>query len=283
MTGDDVLAIRKQWEQYNYADYLPEATVLASHDWTLYVRTMAQAVPRDLTEVHYPTEAEVRWAWTEGVAVVFDQPFDLEHLIISRDKSEVGVFGISTKVEDVAPTIELQQLQGVVFGIGQMMRARVAGSEEKTTESIYAIPTLFIGTDPEDIISGTWIPGGDSHVMHGQQLSESSAFQLSLVTALGHRLTKEVPVPSAGRGERRRVQRELPSLRMLSLAGGASVSEREGSPQRHPHQFRWIVRGHWHTVRHGPRKTLSRLQWYDPFVKGPEDKPLDERRTVWRT
>jgi len=282
MNGDDVLAIRKEWEQYNYADYLPEATVLASRDWTLYVRAMTAAMPRDLESIHYPSEAEVRWAWPEGVVIVFDEPLALTHLIISRDKKHVGTFGISREVEDIPPIEERQELQAMVFGIGQLMKTRVKGGSTETIESMYAIPTMFIGVNPDDIISGTWIPDGDTHVMGGHTMSESSMFMLSVITALGHRLTKHVPVPSAGRGERRRVQRELPSLRMLSLAGGASVSEREGSPQRHPHRFRWIVRGHWHTVAHGPRKTLRRLQWYDPYIKGPEDKPLDERRTVWR-
>jgi len=281
MTGDDVLALRKEWEKWNYADLLPEATVLASRDWMLYVQAMARALPRDIVEVHYPTESEVRWGWPEGVVIVFEEPFWMEHLIISRDRAAVGTWGVSTELDAIPPMVERQELRGMVFGIGQMMSARVKDTNIPI-ESVYAIPTLFIGTDPKDIISGNWIPGGDSHVIHGERLSESTVFQLSVITALGHRLTKHTPVPSSGRGERRRVQRELPSLRMLSLAGGASVSEREGSPQRHPHQFRWIVRGHWHTVRHGPRRTLKRLQWYDPYVKGPEDKPLDERRTVWR-
>jgi len=287
MSADDVITIRKEWDKYNYAPYLPEATVLASRDWLTYVRVMATMLPRDLTTVDYPSEEEARWSWPEGVAIVFEEPVVIEHTIISKDKQDVGMFGVThQEVTDIPPVIESQDCQGMVFGIGQMMQARIAGTQNLVEETIYAIPVLYIGVAPDDIVSGTWIPGGTSLIFtEAKRVSEATCFLLAAIHALGHRLTREREVPTSGRGERRRVARELPSLRYIDLGTGASSSlsrNVEHGPQRVAYSHRWIVRGHWHTVVHGHHRQGRRLQWFDPYIKGPEDKPLDERRTVWK-
>jgi len=48
-------------------------------------------------------------------------------------------------------------------------------------------------------------------------------------------------------------------------------------------QRRWMVRGHWRLQPYGPKHSLRRMRWIDPYVKGPEDKPFDARPTVWTT
>ena len=44
--------------------------------------------------------------------------------------------------------------------------------------------------------------------------------------------------------------------------------------------FQWVVRGHW---RHQYYRSLDthRVIWIDPYVKGPEDKPLKPSATVF--
>ncbi|MBS9532400.1 hypothetical protein KIH27_02215 [Mycobacterium sp. M1] len=44
----------------------------------------------------------------------------------------------------------------------------------------------------------------------------------------------------------------------------------------HPitHDHRWTVRGHWRRQPFGPGRTQRRRIWIDPFVCGPEDRPI---------
>jgi hypothetical protein len=280
MNVDQVIELRRHWERWNFASFLPEATVLASADWTRYVRLMAAQIPRDQQTITWPSEQEAAWGWPEGVAIVLEEPFELEHTIISKGDAHHPAV-------EVDPHPEAQEVAGVVFGIGQVLPTRIAFPQGDVRmperEGLWAIPILFIATDPSDIISAHWSPGGSSLVRGDPELvSESSCFLLALINALGHRVTLVSEPAFAGRGERRRLQRALPDLRVLRLTSHASVSASE-APGGVAWSHRWIVRGHWHTVSHGPRHTLKRLQWYDSFVKGPDDKPFDDRRTVWKT
>ena len=47
---------------------------------------------------------------------------------------------------------------------------------------------------------------------------------------------------------------------------------------------RWIVRGHWTHQAYGPGRELRRVQYIEPYVKGPEGAPLvaTEKVMVWR-
>jgi hypothetical protein len=48
---------------------------------------------------------------------------------------------------------------------------------------------------------------------------------------------------------------------------------------------RWLVRGHWRQQAYGPGRKLRRPLYIQPFIKGPEDKPLEvspEVVKVWR-
>ncbi|MGM1061393.1 hypothetical protein [Saccharothrix sp. Mg75] len=43
---------------------------------------------------------------------------------------------------------------------------------------------------------------------------------------------------------------------------------------------RWLVRGHWRNQPHGPGRSLRRLVWINPQIRGPQDKPLKTGQTV---
>lgn len=49
-----------------------------------------------------------------------------------------------------------------------------------------------------------------------------------------------------------------------------------GSSKRSP-SFQYVVRGHYRNQPHGPSRTLRRLQWIEPFWKGPEDGLIHAR------
>jgi len=280
MTPDEVIALRKLWLQWNYAAAVPDAFVLATHDWTNYVLAMAAAIPGDENIVH-PTEEDVRWSWPDGVAIVFSEPITIKHLVTSMTDEQNTFRQVDAHAEE-------QATRGLIVGPfsafasmtpdGRPIQLR---DEEGNELRAAGHPMLWIGDDPSDIITGHWLPGQVILKHPSGGIAESTRIATALITALGHRLTREVAV-SGTRGERRRVARELPGLRVLQLSSGASVRSTD-EPGKVEWQRRWMVRGHWRLQPYGPKHSLRRMRWIDPYVKGPEDKPFDARSTVWTT
>lgn len=272
MRPDDVIDLRKRWARMNYARFLPESTVLALGDWLTYVQAMAMSLPgdEDLVQV---LEDDVRWAWPDGVTIVFAEPVMLDHIIVSRNDWGKLV------ARRVTPHVEAQAVRGLAVGRSQAIRSETPAG--KAIGAVVAHPLFWIAEDPADTITGQWLPGAQLHTPSSDLgISQSTRFAQAAITALGHRLTRVGPPVTAGRGERRRVQRELPSLRVLDLASGATV---ESGGDHHTVEWskRWIVRGHWRLQPYGPERRLRRMRWIDPYVKGPDDKPLDTRATIW--
>ncbi len=40
----------------------------------------------------------------------------------------------------------------------------------------------------------------------------------------------------------------------------------------------WVVSGHWRNQPYGPGRTLRKLTYVNPYVKGPDEMPLREAR-----
>lgn len=279
MTADEAIALRKLWKGYTFGRLIgPKVTtILADDDWLTYVQAMTASVPAGQSIV-WPSEEEARWAWPEGVLVIFPRTVTLGHTIISQD--------VHGYLEQVDPHIEEQEMRAMLFGPTQLIPT--VDEKRNPLGEMSAVPFLFIGEDPTDIVTAHWMPGfamtvnkiGDSVV---GTISESSRFSVSLITAIGHRLTTTGPPVTASRSERRRIERELPEgLHVLRLTSGVSAptERREGGVAW---SHRWMVRGHWRLQPCGPRRSQRRLIWIDPFIKGPSDKPLDVRPTVWQT
>jgi len=284
VTADDVIELRNTWRSYNYAAMLPEAIVLATSDWIAYVMAMMSALPDD-PNITYPSEEEINWAWPDGVLIVPAEPVDLDHTIISKDTLAGGRTNTPPHHEHqamaglvVAPLTEVATSTRHDYVPDNMRPAR----DGERPELMSVHPTLFIGSTPSDVVTGFWLPGGVTHSMTGTPIAESTKFVIAAVTALGHRLTRLDDPTTRGRGERRRMERELPGLRMLSLATGASQTLAQAQ-RTVAWSHRWMVRGHWRLQPYGAERKLRRLKWIDPYVKGPEDKPLDTRSTIWRT
>ena len=72
----------------------------------------------------------------------------------------------------------------------------------------------------------------------------------------------------------------LVDLRPLRHVPGPDTDPDTGRRYRH----RWVVRGHWRQQPYGPGNTLRRLQYVEPYIKGPPDAPLlaTEKVMVWR-
>jgi hypothetical protein len=270
MTPDDVISLRRSWRSYPFEPDLPESTVLATADWLTYVLTMAAEIP-PASHIVVPSEEEARWAWPDGVTVVFDRPVEFEHVILSH-KVNTG-----PSVRD-APHFERQAVAAFAIGPPDPVPVRDEGGVE-----VHARRTWCIGVDPGDFVNGFH---AFAHVARSpaglDRIDFTARFRVALITALGHRLTT-IGEPTFGyRAEQRRVERALPDFRVLRLSY-AEAADRNAESSSVEWSKRWIVRGHWRSQPHGPQNQLRRLQWIDTFVKGPADKPLDVRATFWKT
>jgi hypothetical protein len=279
VTGDEVIDIRKRWALRDFGLQLPGETVLADHDWLNYVRAMTAMVPAS-DVIAWPSREEVAWAWPNGVMVVLAEPVAIEHTIISNT---TYTFSGRPQLNMMPPHTERQSVAGLAILPETLMPSQRPDGEPGP--EMAAFPILWIASDPDDVVSGWWLPGSMmTATVEEKIISESSRFLLSVIAALGHRLTRLDGAPASwGRGERRRVARELPELRVLQLSSGATVASDEAQHHSVNWTRRWMVRGHWRQQPCGPQNSLRRLKWIDPFVKGPADKPLDIRPTIWRT
>lgn len=152
----------------------------------------------------------------------------------------------------------------------------------------------------------TWFPLGRSDwplvdelgeppwPMSDQQLksfAEDRRVLCALMTVLAHDGLATTHAQTVPRGTRRRLERageradgkyRVVTLRTLRDADAGGVEGGDGEKRTHDH--RWIVEGHWRRQPYGPGRTLRRLQYINPYVKGPEDRPLKVRETIhaWR-
>ena len=285
MTPDDVIALRRTWGQYHYVDHsgdqdLPDATVLASHDWLAYVTAMADAIP-DGPTIEFPSEEECRWAWPDGVTIVFDHPVDSEHVILSQNMGESTGFVVLDE-----PQYQHQLLRAIVIG----PEAHVQPVSSEGLKAVYpdGTPVMFtthsvryIGEDPVDYCVGHLTFGTGMRAAGGlDHIGGVGRLLLSIVTALGHRLTTVADPSGLDRAAAKRLARsKLAELRVLELTGGASTESRGGSVDW---SHRWMVKGYWRMQPCGPERSLRKPKWIDPHVKGPSDKPLVIRPTIWR-
>lgn len=93
--------------------------------------------------------------------------------------------------------------------------------------------------------------------------------------------TRPAQRQAAKRTERAGLPREASSLRIITLR---PVHRTESAPDADGHgvaySHRWIVNGHWRWQPHGPGRSLRRLQYIRPFVKGPEGAELKIKQEV---
>lgn len=61
---------------------------------------------------------------------------------------------------------------------------------------------------------------------------------------------------------------------------GSAVPTNIGTESTFEYKGRFWVRGHWTQQPYGKGRKLRRPQWIDPYIKGPEDKPMIEKAYV---
>lgn len=273
MNFDEHIRRVRELRRYNYAPHLPASVVIADRDWLAYVQAMTTTLPD--VDVAYPVEEDVLWSWPGGVLIVFDEPLEVQHTITSKSTGWTMAMmpTIAHDESQVAVALCIARKQPLPTNVVTDDDGNIAVGEA----TFDAYPTMWIGEDMNDIVQGAWLPGVSMRPA-GDHISGSTRLLVSMITAFGHRLTRHAH-PTGDRGARRRVEREVPGLRVLELASGASVTrDTNGSVEW---SRRWMVRGHWRLQPHGEGRALRKAIWIDPYVKGPADKPLDVRETVW--
>lgn len=89
------------------------------------------------------------------------------------------------------------------------------------------------------------------------------------------------------RQERRALERgshngiERQAVSVIQLRRIARHTNRDGHVEHRDWASRWWVSGHWREQPVGPGRALRRPVWIEPYVKGPEDKPLSPRHRVF--
>ena len=61
---------------------------------------------------------------------------------------------------------------------------------------------------------------------------------------------------------------------------GSAVPTNIGTESTFEYKGRFWVRGHWTQQPYGKGRKLRRPQYIDPYIKGPEDKPMIEKAYV---
>jgi hypothetical protein len=95
------------------------------------------------------------------------------------------------------------------------------------------------------------------------------------------RVDEVVPDRAARRRAAREGRREPSPVRVVHLHDARHGERGAGTDGGEvEHRSRWWVSGHWRSQAYGPQWSLRRPVWIAPHVKGPEDAPVVERRTV---
>ena len=93
--------------------------------------------------------------------------------------------------------------------------------------------------------------------------------------------TQPVPPDPATRRSYSRAGRTIPDVRVVRIrphtTGASRVGPADGGRS---YQRRFWVTGHWRNQAYGPQRTLRRPVYIHPFLKGPDDQPINATTTV---
>lgn len=106
-----------------------------------------------------------------------------------------------------------------------------------------------------------------------------SRFMLAASVWLNQRVITSEP-GHIERHERKRIAKQIgrePQVRVVQLRRQETRHETSESAATETHwNCQWVVDGHWRNQAFGSHMSQRRLTWIDPYLKGPEDKPLKQ-------
>lgn len=123
---------------------------------------------------------------------------------------------------------------------------------------------------------------GEAFVDESPEMSLWAGCIAALWRFMGQNLivTEDDVVSRQVRRDAERHGKSLAPVRVIQLRHASQADVERGERIGREWSHRWIVRGHWRNQWH-PATQTHRLQWIDPYLKGPEDKPLVVRPTVY--
>jgi hypothetical protein len=289
----DALDVRRFCEQslrISYPTYSNEfktmSTVVVASDFCKYVAAMAEQWP-EVDYIHWPTMSEAHWPFMDqSVLFVFEEPIYIEFLIISESTDGRIYKKLPKPTPDEQPVVAFCLLNNQAVGHAPILdvRGKPTGFARDLPRDRQPQPTLHI--HPDHTITDGWFGWGIniSKQEHHPLMGYCARWERSFVEAVGHRMSTlvEPAYQSMPRPERRAIQRSQVPYRLLQLRTPERATEATGTTQV-AWTKRWAVRGHWRNQPFGPRENPEyRQRWIDPYIKGPEDKPLDIRPDVFK-
>jgi hypothetical protein len=245
--------------------------------------------------------------------------FERDHVELSKTvrwlEAEVAEQGSNEQMEELK---RMKMDQMIIDAKTQDLRSIVGGGSHEFGENVRTVldqyglkaftpaPIALIdvhawGFDLEwtakdlgmwDVGSGVDTAPDDLSVGVGSRaVAESVGFMRRFMYALWSLMAQPIAVPVTerpGRAFRRRWERTAPTaphdgdvrvvtLRRATHGGSGDGPEEDFGPEW---SHRWIVRGHWRKQWYSS-ESVHRLIWISPFVKGPDDKPLVLKDTVF--
>jgi len=260
--------------------------VVVSADFARYVAAMTEAWPQE-EMIQWPSMADVRWPFMDqSVLFIFEEVIQVEFLLTSyTDNNRLLPMD---PTPDEQPVIALCVLDNRATS---RVEIRTRDSEQRVIARHGDLPpeiqpqhSLFI--HPNALVTDGNFGWGLNIMKHEHHpyLGYCARWERSFVEAVGHRMSMltEPRYERMPRPERRAIQRSLGPYRLLQLRTRDRATA--SSAGTHPVAWskRWAVRGHWRNQPYGPRNNPEyRQKWIDPYIKGPEDMPLDIRPTVF--
>lgn len=237
-----------------------------------------------------PLQAENLF-WSSGF-VWFERPIRQPYLMTEHDDGPVATRAIvwwkqnvgrsQYKEQFFAAVPEADRLAGIVHGtFVDLSETPLNFDEVRSPLFPFDLGGWALGTRWETVAHGQ--TDGPSHV------DEGLAQQRKLLLAVNLLASQYVAVLSgqrAGRAQRRRAQRmaftspTYGQINVVTLRRAYQPSGGEESGEDFEYSHRFMVRGHW---RHQwyPSRGEHELIWVDPFIKGPENKPLIIKDRIW--
>lgn len=132
-----------------------------------------------------------------------------------------------------------------------------------------------------------WALDEGGHEGHEVVTSDGMALQRRLTLVLFYFMKQRIGVIQErrpARAERRGLERKFhedPVLKVVELRRRRAPFDYERLEGEIEYSCRWMVTGHWHKYWLGTGDDRRLVpQWLAPYVKGPEDMPLKEPKTV---
>ncbi len=140
--------------------------------------------------------------------------------------------------------------------------------------------------DADYPVPGPMLTLARGRVVNEVSLGDGGARWARCIVALWRFLNQKLlttvvdPVPRGMRRAAIRKAEDLPEVRIIQLRSTRPGDTQRGEELGRDWSHRWIVRGHWRQQWH-PSTSEHQLAWIDPYIKGPQEKPLVIRPTVY--